>query len=165
MPPVLSIVGKSSSGKTTLVEKLIPELRSRGHRVGSIKHAPHGFDADKRGKDSWRHKKAGADAVIVAAPDRIVLEMPENGNNLDAVVSHFPDMDIVLTEGYKRENRPKIEVFRAQPHPEPLWLDPPPIALVTDSETDAYPGTPRLGLEAIKELADLIEKTFVKTDG
>ncbi len=165
MPPVLSIVGKSSSGKTTIIEKLIPELRGRGRRVGSVKHAPHGYDADKRGKDSWRHKKAGADAVIVASPDRIVLEMPEDGNSLDAVIAHFPEVDIILTEGYKRENRPKIEIFRAQPHPEPLRLDPPPIALVTDSETDAYPETPRFGLEAIAELADLIEKTFLETDG
>ncbi|MCP4691944.1 MAG: molybdopterin-guanine dinucleotide biosynthesis protein B [Desulfobacterales bacterium] len=162
MPPVISIVGKSSSGKTTLVEKLIPELRSRGLRVGSVKHAPHGFEADQRGKDSWRHKKAGADAVIVASPDRIVLEKPEDGNSLETVTAHLSDMDIILTEGYKRENRPKIEVFRARIHPEPLWLNTPPFALVTDSDTDAYPGTPRLGLDAIKELADLIQKKILE---
>ncbi len=162
MPPVLSIVGKSSSGKTTLIEKLIPVLRGRGRRLGVVKHAPHGFDADKRGKDSWRHKRAGADAVIVASPSRIVLEIKEDGNSLDAVVSHLPDVDIALTEGYKREDRPKIEVFRSQPHPEPLWLDPPPIALVTDSETEAYPGTPRIALDDIEAVADLIEETFLE---
>ena len=65
MPPIISIVGNSNSGKTTLIEKLIPELKKRGYRVGVIKHAHHGFNIDKKGKDSWRHKVEGADRKSV----------------------------------------------------------------------------------------------------
>ena len=66
MPPIVSIVGKSDSGKTTLLEKLVAAIRSRGYRVGTIKHDTHGFDIDHEGKDSWRHKKAGARTVVLS---------------------------------------------------------------------------------------------------
>ena len=72
MPAIVSIIGKSGSGKTTLIEKLIPELKRRGYRIGTIKHTVHEFDLDVRGKDSWRHKAAGAQAVLLAAPQRHV---------------------------------------------------------------------------------------------
>ena len=67
MPPVISIVGKSKSGKTTLIEKLIPELKKRGYKIGIIKHAFHELEFDKKGKDSWRHKAAGAETVMVSS--------------------------------------------------------------------------------------------------
>ena len=73
MPPILFIVGKSQAGKTTLIEKLIPQLKKRGYKIGTIKHAHHGFIVDKKGKDSRRHQEAGADTVLVASPGKIAM--------------------------------------------------------------------------------------------
>ena len=73
MIPVVSIVGKSDAGKTTLIEKLIPELVRRGYRVATVKHDVHGFDVDREGKDSWRHKQAGAHTVVISSPEKLAL--------------------------------------------------------------------------------------------
>jgi molybdopterin-guanine dinucleotide biosynthesis protein B len=160
MPPIISVVGKSDSGKTTLIEKLIPELKKRGYRIAVLKHAFHQFDMDKEGKDSWRHKAAGADTVIVASPGRIAMVKDDDFGTLDSLASYFQDMDIVITEGYKREHKPKIEVFRAAAHKEPLCRgNSDLIALVTDSDIDL--NVPRFGLEDIKALADFIEKAYL----
>ena len=73
MIPIISIVGKSDSGKTTLIEKLVPELTRRGYRVATVKHDVHGFEVDREGKDSWRHKQAGAHTVVISSPQKIAL--------------------------------------------------------------------------------------------
>jgi len=73
--PIICIVGKSESGKTTLIEKLIPELKKRGYNIGSIKHSCQKFDIDKKGKDSWRHRKAGADIVVIASADNLIKKI------------------------------------------------------------------------------------------
>ena len=73
MIPIVSVVGKSDSGKTTLIEKLVPELTRRGYRVATVKHDMHGFEVDREGKDSWRHKQAGAHTVVIASPQKIAL--------------------------------------------------------------------------------------------
>jgi len=160
MTPIISIVGKSESGKTTLIEKLIPELKKRGYRIGTVKHALHGFQIDREGKDSFRHKAAGADTVVVVSPKSIAMVKNGGGETLDFVVKYFSDMDLVITEGYKRENKPKIEVFRKARHAEPLCRDDNNLfALVTDDDLDL--NVPRFGLEDIKGLADLIEKKFL----
>lgn len=103
---ILSIIGKSKSGKTTLIEKLIPELKSRGLRVGTIKHAHHGFEIDHPGKDSFRHREAGAEIVVLSSKDKIAIqkniqkEVPLN----EIIQTYFPDnLDVVLVEGYKSE--------------------------------------------------------------
>ena len=116
MPPVLSIVGKSESGKTTLIEKLIPELKRRGFRVGIVKHAHHGFEIDRKGKDSYRHRKAGADAVMIASSGQIAMIKNGPGECLDDVIPYFDDVDLLLTEGFKGDHAPKIEIFRSQRH-------------------------------------------------
>ncbi len=160
MPPIISVVGKSDSGKTTLIEKLIPELKKRGYRIGTIKHASHQFDMDKEGKDSWRHTAAGADTVIVASPGRIAMVKDDNVGTLDSLIPYFQDMDLVITEGYKREHKPKIEVFRAAAHKETLCKgNNDLIALVTDSDVDL--NVPRFGLEDIEALADFIIKSYL----
>jgi molybdopterin-guanine dinucleotide biosynthesis protein B len=107
MLPIISVVGKSKSGKTTLIEKLIPELKKRGYRVGTVKHASHDFDMDKKGKDSWRHKAAGADTVIVASRERIVMIKDENFVQLESIEKYFDDVDLVITEGLKGSKRKK----------------------------------------------------------
>jgi molybdopterin-guanine dinucleotide biosynthesis protein B len=160
MPQILSIVGRSQSGKTTIIEKLIPELKNRGYRIGTIKHAHHGFDIDKSGKDSWRHRHAGAAAVVVASPGEIAMVKDENRESLDDLQNYFEGMDLVITEGYKKENKPKIEVLRAARHSQLVCAqDHNLVAVVTD--VDLNPGVPKFGLDEIKELADLIEKNFL----
>ncbi len=162
MPQIISIVGKSGSGKTTLIEKLIPELKKRGYRIGIIKHAFHKFDIDRKGKDSWRHKAAGADTVIVASGESIAMMKDHHSERLDSFQTYFQDVDIIITEGYKRENKPKIEVFRATAHKTPLSQENNGlIALVTDTDTDL--NVPRFGLEEIGRLADFIEEKYLTT--
>ncbi|MBL7181010.1 MAG: molybdopterin-guanine dinucleotide biosynthesis protein B [Desulfobacterales bacterium] len=160
MPPIISIVGKSGSGKTTLIEKLIPELKSRGYRIGTVKHAFHKLDMDKKGKDSWRHKAAGADTVIVVSHDTIAMVKDRPLGSLDDLERYIDDLDLVITEGFKQKNKPKIEICRAARNTEPLCRDNSDlVALVTDMETNL--NVPAFGLEDIKGLADLIEKKFL----
>ena len=148
MPPVISVVGKSNSGKTTLIEKLIVTLKKRGHKVGIIKHAHHGFDMDREGKDSWRHQKAGADTVLVASPSGIAMTKKQQNPSLDSLLPYFQDMDLVITEGFKRENKPKIEVFRSTQHKEPLCPgNADLVAFVSDIHMDL--AVPAFGLEEI----------------
>jgi len=160
VPPIISVVGKSRSGKTTLIEKLIPELKRRGYRIGTVKHAFHKFEMDKKGKDSWRHKAAGAATVIVVAQDTLAMVKDESLNSLNDLEKYFDDLDLVITEGFKQKNKPKIEVCRAARNTEPLCRDNRDlIALVTDLKINL--NVPAFGLEDIKGLADLIEKTFL----
>jgi len=114
MIPIVSIVGKSNSGKTTLIEKLIAELTQRGWRVATIKHNRHGFEIDHEGKDSWRHRKAGAVATVLVSPRQVaVMEDVDADYGLDEIRERYiRNADIILAEGYKENPHPKIEVFR-----------------------------------------------------
>ena len=164
MPPIVSIVGKSDTGKTTLLERLVPELRARGYRIGTIKHNVHGFDIDHKGKDSWRHKQAGAHTVAISSPTKVALVKDvETEETLDSVASkYFQDVDIILTEGYKKEDKPKVEVFRSQVHETPLCKgDEHLVALVSDTSLDL--SVPRFKPYDIKGLADFLEKRFLVT--
>ena len=160
MPPIISVVGKSGSGKTTLIVKLIPELKKRGYRIGIVKHASHGFEMDHQGKDSWRHKASGAETVIIVSPGRIAMVKDEAFDGFDGLDRYFEEMDLVITEGFKRRNRPKIEVCRAERNAEPLCRDDENlIALVTD--TTIRLNVPTFGLDEIEALADLIEEKYL----
>ncbi|MFH1103190.1 MAG: molybdopterin-guanine dinucleotide biosynthesis protein B [Pseudomonadota bacterium] len=161
MTQVVSIVGNSSSGKTTLIEKLIAELKSRGYRIGSIKHAHHGYAVDMKGKDSWRHKNAGADTVIISSPGQIVMVKDDlESESLDTLEKYFQDVDLVIAEGFKKEARPKIEIFRVQVHSEPLFKDNDNlVAMVSDSAVKM--NVPVFGLEEIQKLADFIETRYI----
>ncbi len=123
--PMMSIVGKSNSGKTTLIVKLVQELKARGYKVGTVKHSHHNFELDKEGKDSWLHSKAGADAVVVASKKMTgILRMASREIPLPEIVnSHLHDMDIILAEGYKNQTIPKIEVLRSEVGTELLCKD------------------------------------------
>jgi len=159
-PPFVSIVGNSGSGKTTFLEKLIPELIGRGLKVGTIKHDVHGFEMDKPGKDSWRHKHAGASATVISSPYQIGMVMDvEHDHQPDELLAYFKGMDIVLTEGYKRGDHPKIEIFRMEIINEPLCKnDRSLLALITDSDVEV--DVPTFSLRAIKEVADFLVKHF-----
>ncbi len=164
MPPIISIIGKSKSGKTALIEKLILELKSKGYRVATIKHTPRGVDLDEPGKDSWRHLQAGSQAAAISSPDKIVMIKPvEQDPTLDEVARLLgEDYDLILTEGFKEGNAPKIEVHRKDAGP-PLKDIKKLIAIVTDEplETKAR----QFSQEDIKGLADLLEKGFIEPQG
>lgn len=161
-PPLIAIVGKSNAGKTTFLERLIKTLTARGHRVGTIKHNPHGFDIDREGKDSWRHKQAGALTVAVSSPRGVALIRDLTAEETPEALasSYFADMDLVLTEGYKALDVPKIEVFRSAVHDVPLCReDPRLVAFISDIPMGL--DTPSFGLEDIDGVADLVEKTYL----
>ena len=161
MPPVVSIVGKSKSGKTAVIERLVQELKSRSYQVATVKHAPLGTSFDEPGKDSWRHIEAGSKATVVSSPDNIVLVKPVSQDTpLEEVVRLLgEDYDIILTEGFKQGGTPKIEVHRKGTGPL-LKNIKKRIAIVTDEplETKAR----QFSFEDIKSLADLLERGFVK---
>ena len=113
--PVISVVGKTNVGKTTLLEKLLPELKRRGYRVATIKHDAHRFELDTPGKDTWRHAQAGSDCVVISSAEKLAMIQKVEGElTLDDIVARLPPVDIVLTEGYKRQDKPKIEVSRRE---------------------------------------------------
>lgn len=161
-PRIVLIVGKSNSGKTTLMEKLIRELSARGFRVGSVKHTHDKFNFDKQGKDSWRHKNAGAVASLLVTDTKVALVKEDTRPAEEKFFHYLGDMDLILAEGFKTFCLPKIEVFRKKsPHEAPLCLEDPNLfALVTD--TDIRPGEkPCFGLEDTGSLADLVEQHFL----
>jgi len=132
--PIICIVGRSGVGKTTLLEKLIPALKQRGYRVATIKHHAHpGFEIDRPGKDTWRHAQAGSDYVVIAAPDKVAsIRRVEREPTLDELAATITDVDIILTEGYKRSDKPKIEVVRAAHSTAPICKQEELLALATD---------------------------------
>ncbi len=162
MIPILSIVGRSNSGKTTLIERLLPELKKLGVRVGTIKHDVHGFEMDHQGKDTWRHRQSGADSVVIASSSQLALI-----SNLDEELSldelaekFFGNVDLVLTEGYKSHDKPKIEVFRSALGETALCeLKDNLIGLVTDVKLEL--DVPQFQIENISQLVEYI-KTFIK---
>ena len=161
MPPIVSLIGKANSGKTTLLEKLIPALNARNIRVGTIKHHVHAFDMDRPGKDTWRHKQAGAKVVALSSPTGLgIIRDTERDTPLIEVVSrYFDDVDLVIAEGYKSGPAPKIEVFRSTAHDAPLadrdetWL-----AMVSDQTLEC--GLPLFALNDAAGLADFLIATF-----
>lgn len=161
MPPIVSIVGKSKSGKTTLIEGLIRELKSRGYRVGTIKHAPRGMTFDKPDKDSWRHIQAGSETTVINSPDKVVLiKSVTPALTLDETARLVgEDCDIILTEGFKQGNTPKIEVHRREVG-SPLSSVRKLIAIVTDEPLETK--TKQFSPQDIKGLADLLERGFIK---
>ena len=164
MIPIISIVGKSDSGKTTLIEKLIPELTRRGHRVATVKHDIHGFEVDREGKDSWRHKQAGAHTVVISSPHKVALIRDvEKDLTLDEIRDKLvQDVDLILSEGYKKDVQPKIEIFRKEKHKELLCTkEDHLVAIASNQKFDM--GVPCFGLEDMKGLADFIEKEFLRS--
>ena len=164
MIPIISIVGKSDSGKTTLIEKLVPELTRRGYRVATVKHDVHGFEVDREGKDSWRHKQAGAHTVVISSPNKVALIRDvEKDLTLDEIRDKLiQDVDLILSEGYKKDVQPKIEIFRKEKHKELLCTkEDHLVAIASNRKFDV--GIPCFGLEDMKGLADFVEKEFLRS--
>ena len=138
-PALVAIVGKSDSGKTTLIEKVVPELVKLGLRVGTVKHDAHSFEIDHPGKDSWRHGQAGAEAYVIASAERLAFITKLDGElPLTEIAGRYYDgFDIVVAEGYKRTAPHRVELFRVGAgHAEPLCAPGEAIALVTDAELE-----------------------------
>ncbi len=163
MIPIISIVGRSNTGKTTLIEKLVPEICRRGYRVATIKHTPGGFEIDREGKDSWRHKKAGAYKTILISPTELALiEVFEREYSVKELVNlYVKDADVVLLEGHKNNPYPKIEMLRRGVDPLPrngrehLW-----IAVISDKRSDT--GVPHFQMEEVQKLVDLLEDRYLR---
>lgn len=112
MQGVVSFVGASGAGKTTVIERVIPALRERGLCIGTVKHASHGFDLDRAGSDSWRHRSAGASPVVVVGPERLAAESPGGTPLATIVARHLGEVDLVLAEGFITEPGAKVLVHR-----------------------------------------------------
>lgn len=114
MAKIINVVaGCSNTGKTVLIEGLIKELKKRGKSVATIKHDVHGFDIDKEGKDTWRHRKAGAEAVIISSKKRMALiREVEEEIPLEELIDQVKEFDFIIIEGYKKSPYKKLEVFR-----------------------------------------------------
>src|SRR5271170_2743014 len=155
---IFGLAGWSGSGKTTLLAALIPELVRRGVTVSTIKHAHHEFDIDQPGKDSWRHRQAGACEVMVASSRRFALmhelrEEPEP--SLDELVARMAPVDLLLVEGFKAHAHPKLEVHRPSVGKPFLYLDDPHIVAIA-SDVALAARLPVLDLADVKAIADLI---------
>jgi len=156
MIPIVCVVGKSDSGKTTLLEKLIVEFKQRGYRVATIKHHSHGdFDIDVPGKDTWRHAQAGADQVVIASPSKLAhIRRLEHELSLDEIVASITGVDIILTEGFKRSAKPKIEVSRCEQGSELICQPEELIAVAADHPINV--DVPQFGLNDAAGIVDLL---------
>ncbi|XDZ66176.1 molybdopterin-guanine dinucleotide biosynthesis protein B [Alphaproteobacteria bacterium LSUCC0684] len=160
---VFGLAGFSGSGKTTLAEKLIRILTQRGYSVASIKHAHHAFDPDTPGKDSWRHRKAGATQMLISSSLRRVhfIETPDRDEaDLNTLLGELMPTDIVLVEGFKDTDFPKIEVWRAETGNAFLYPERPGIfAVAADTPLPDCP-LPVLDLNDAATIADTLIKGF-----
>ncbi|MDF1577177.1 MAG: molybdopterin-guanine dinucleotide biosynthesis protein B [Desulfobulbales bacterium] len=161
-PQIVALVGRPDSGKTTLLEKLIPELNRRGYRIGTVKHHVHRFEMDREGKDTWRHKQAGAHVVALSSPTGlgVIREVARDQAIEELLDRYYYDVDLVIAEGYKSSALPKIEIFRSEVHKTPLEnRDQTWIAMVSDTETAS--DLPHLALTDIPAIADFLVDNFI----
>ncbi|MFV3128212.1 molybdopterin-guanine dinucleotide biosynthesis protein B [Niveispirillum sp. KHB5.9] len=156
---IFGLAGWSGSGKTTLMARLIPALSARGLTVATVKHAHHAFDIDQPGKDSYVHRMAGAQEVLVASANRWAL-MHENRDGpeptLAELLTKLSPVDLVLVEGFKRDAHPKLEIHRPSNGKPPLWPDDPRIVAVASDVVLPDCPLPVLDLNDVEAVADLI---------
>jgi molybdopterin-guanine dinucleotide biosynthesis adapter protein len=160
--PILSFVGRSNSGKTTLIERLIPELVVAGYRVATVKHAGHGFDLDTEGKDSWRHKRAGAGTVIVVSKGSMAMfaDVPDE-IKVEELRDKFVgrEYDLIIAEGWKSEGYPKIVILRDQVGEVPMSLEG-LLAVVSNKPIDL--SVPTFDPDDIRGLSEFVMRRFPK---
>lgn len=163
---VVSFVAKSGTGKTTLLEKVIAQLKERGYRLGVIKHDAHRFDIDHPGKDSYRLTAAGADTMLISSPEKLAMvKKHAAAPSLEQLLAtYFNDVDLVITEGFKNSSMPKIEINRQERSTTLLCRgeehDPTLVAVASDAKLEL--DVPVLDLNDAEAVADFVEKRFLK---
>ena len=166
MRPIISIVGKSSSGKTTLLTSLITELKQRGYEVATIKHAADDFEIDKAGKDSWQFSQSGSGIVAISSPHKLaVIKQVEHDlspQELSRLIRW--DYDLILAEGFKQSNTLKIEVHRKEQGGELVSPLKQLLAVVTDEPLAI--DVPQFSRDEVQKIADLIvNKVLAQSNG
>ena len=159
--PIVTFIGKSGAGKTTFLEKLVANLKSRGYRVATIKHHSHSdFEIDVPGKDSWRFAQAGSSQVFIVSPHKIAsYRLIETEPTLDEVATQVSEVDIILVEGYRQSGKPTVEVLRADNNKELIGSREQWIALVADFPIDI--DVPQFELNDVTGIANLLVKRFL----
>lgn len=171
--PIFSVVGKSNSGKTTLIERLILELRKRGYRVGTIKHDVHSCEIDHEGKDSWRMAQAGSEVVVISSLKKIAMirDMTPEKRSEELSLDEssrwlFPKVDLIITEGYKTKDKPKIEVTQTgellcgkESNLFAVVFNQVPVNEARSREL----GAPGFSIEQVREIVDLIEEKIIRS--
>lgn len=164
MIPILSFIGRSGSGKTTFIEKLIPELIKKGYRIATVKHdRSHGFEFDKKGKDSWRHKHAGAKTSILSSPTVLALikDLKEELSLTEIAFRYAGDADLLIVEGHKEGEHKKIEVAYNLPEEELLYKkDKTVIAVISDDDYNI--DIPQFKRDSVSEVLEWIEKRILR---
>ncbi|HEY5626878.1 MAG TPA: molybdopterin-guanine dinucleotide biosynthesis protein B [Nitrospira sp.] len=158
--PIVSFVGRSNSGKTTFIERVIPELVRAGYKVATVKHAGHGFDLDTEGKDSWRHKQAGASSVVILSKGSMAMFADVSDQlKVEDVRDRFLDgsFDLILAEGWKHEGYPKIVIVREQVGEIPISPEG-LLAVVSDKPVDL--NVPVFDLNDVPAVAAFLMKQF-----
>jgi len=164
--PVISIVAmQSGTGKTTLIENLIKVFKRKKYRLGILKHDAHKFEIDYEGKDTWRFAQAGADQVMISSKTKIALvEKLEQEKNITELISSFKNVDLIIIEGFKNNNYPKIEVHRKEINSQlvfgnPLFATNTFLAIASDEPLKI--NIPLLDLNDVNSIADFIEKKIM----
>ena len=155
---IYGVTGWKNNGKTTLVERLVTEITGRGLKVSTIKHAHHAFDIDHKGRDSYRHREAGAQEVLVGSGKRwaLIHELrDEEEPTLEDLLARLSPCDLVIVEGYKRDRHPKVEAYRAEAGKDLIATDDDTIKLVA-TDTPLEIDRPQLPLDDTKAVADFI---------
>ena len=156
---VYGVVGWKNAGKTTLVERLVGEIAGRGFTVSTVKHTHHKGDVDQKGKDSWRHRRAGARQVILSSSARWAIMTELKGAPeapLRELLGHLAPVDLVIVEGYKRDDHPKVEVWRAETGQPLIARDDPTVRAIASNDQPEGARQPVFGLDDIAGVADFI---------
>lgn len=162
-PCVLAICGIKNSGKTTLIERLLPKLCAAGLKVAVIKHDGHDFEADVPGTDSYRHFFAGAYGVAVYSPQKMSVVKKDRSVTVEKLISFFPEADLILCEGQKNSDFAKLEVVRAQVCGSPVCHGPEVLAYVSDLGVESFvenPKKPVYAFEALDGIAQIIVRYY-----
>ena len=155
---IYGVIGWKNAGKTSLMERLVAEISGRGLRVSTVKHVHHDVDLDQPGKDTFRHRTAGAEEVVLASANRMALLREHRGGEPDlaVILARMAPVDLVLVEGYKRDAHPKIEVFRREAGHDLIQPDDPMVRAVATDAALAVLTVPVLDLNDTAAIADFI---------